>query len=83
MRNADARITVEDDARRGGVHMIDFYIGDVMAQSATLTSVLPIIALWLLWVMMWVFLILTSICAVGAIIYPFYLIFDGIRRKLL
>ena len=29
------------------------------------------------------FLTLSAICALGAIIYPFYMIFDGIRNKLL
>jgi len=46
-------------------------------------EVLPTIAIWLAWGMAGMFLTLSAICALGAIIYPFYMIFDGIRRKLL
>jgi len=63
--------------------MIDYYIADTMAQSATLTSILPTIALWLAWGMAGMFLTLSGIMALGCIIYPFYMIFEGIRRKLL
>jgi hypothetical protein len=63
--------------------VIDFYIGDVMTQSTTLTGVLPTIAMWLVYGMAGMFLVLAAICALGAIIYPFYILFEGIRRKLL
>ena len=45
--------------------------------------ILPTIATWLVWGVAGMFFTLASICAVGAIIYPFYILFDGIRRKLL
>ena len=44
---------------------------------------LPTIAMWLVWGMAGMFLVLAGIAALGAIIYPFYMIFEGIRRKLL
>ncbi len=46
-------------------------------------EVLPTIALWLVWGMAGMFLVLAGIAALGAIIYPFYKIFERIRRKLL
>ena len=54
-----------------------------MTQSTTLTGVLPTIAMWLVYGMAGMFLVLAAICALGAIIYPFYILFEGIRRKLL
>ena len=46
-------------------------------------DILPTITMWLIYGVAGMFLTLASICAVGAIVYPFYLILDGIRRKLL
>jgi len=46
-------------------------------------EVLPTIALWLVWGMAGMFLVLAGIAALGAIIYPFYILFEGIRNKLL
>jgi len=46
-------------------------------------DILPTIALWLAWGMAGMFLTLSGIMALGCIIYPFYMIFEGIRRKLL
>ena len=46
-------------------------------------DILPTIAMWLIYGVAGMFLTLASICALGAIIYPFYLIFIGIRDNLL
>ena len=46
-------------------------------------DILPTIATWLVWGLAGMFLVLAGIAALGAIIYPFYMIFEGIRRKLL
>jgi hypothetical protein len=46
-------------------------------------DILPTIAMWLVYGMAGMFLTLASICAVGCIIYPFYILFEGIRNKLL
>jgi len=46
-------------------------------------DILPTIALWLVWGMAGMFLVLAGIAALGAIIYPFYILFEGIRNKLL
>lgn len=46
-------------------------------------DILPTIAMWLVYGMAGMFLVLAAICAVGAIIYPFYILFEGIRNKLL
>ena len=46
-------------------------------------DILPTIAMWLIYGVAGMFLTLASIACLGAIIYPFYLIFEGIRRKLL
>ena len=46
-------------------------------------KVLPAIALWLVWGMAGMFLVLAGIAALGAIIYPFYILFEEIRHKLL
>ena len=46
-------------------------------------EILPTIALWLTWGVAGMFLTLAVIITLGAIIYPFYMIFDGIRRNLL
>ena len=46
-------------------------------------EVLPTIAMWLLYGLAGMFLTLAAIITLGAIIYPFYMIFDGIRRNLL
>ena len=46
-------------------------------------EILPTIAIGLVWSVAGMFLVLASIAALGAIIYPFYILFEGIRRKLL
>ena len=46
-------------------------------------DILPTIATWLVYGMAGMFLTLSAICALGAIIHPFYIIFEGIRNKLL
>jgi len=46
-------------------------------------EVLPTIAMWLIYGMAGMFLVLAGIAALGAIIYPFYILFEGIRNKLL
>ena len=44
-------------------------------------DILPTIATWLVWGVAGMFLTLASICALGCIIYPFYIIFEGIKNK--
>ena len=46
-------------------------------------EILPTIAMWLVYGVAGMFLVLAGIAALGAIIYPFYILFEGIRRKLL
>ena len=46
-------------------------------------DILPTIAMWLLYGLAGMFFTLAAIITLGAIIYPFYMIFDGIRRNLL
>ena len=46
-------------------------------------DILPTIAMWLIYGMAGMFLVLAAICGLGAIIYPFYILFEGIRNKLL
>lgn len=46
-------------------------------------EVLPTIAMWLVYGVAGMFLTLAAIAALGAIIYPFYLLFEGIRNNLL
>jgi hypothetical protein len=46
-------------------------------------EILPTIAMWLIYGMAGMFLVLAAICGLGAIIYPFYILFEGIRNKLL
>ena len=46
-------------------------------------EVLPTIAMWLVYGMAGMFLVLAAICGLGAIIYPFYILLEGIRNKLL
>jgi len=63
--------------------VIDFYIGDVMTQSTTLTGVLPTIFTWLVYGVAAMFLTLAGIMAIACIIYPLSILFEGIKRKLL
>ena len=46
-------------------------------------DILPTIALWLLYGVAGMFFTLAAIVAAGAIIYPFYIIWKGIKEKLL
>jgi len=46
-------------------------------------EILPTIAVWMLYGGVAMVLTLVAICTVGAIIYPFYILFEGIRNKLL
>ena len=46
-------------------------------------EVLPTIAMWLVYGVASMFLTLAAVAALGAIIYPFYILFEGIRNKLL
>ena len=39
------------------------------------------LVMWLVWSVAGMFLTLASICAVGCVIYPFYIIFEGIKNK--
>jgi hypothetical protein len=48
-----------------------------------MVEVMPTIAMWLVWGLAGMFLVLAGIAALGAIIYPFYILFEGIRHKLL
>jgi len=57
--------------------------GGVCNSRALLMEVMMFIGTWLVWGLAGMFLTLSAICALGAIIYPFYMIFEGIRNKLL
>ena len=46
-------------------------------------EILPTIAVWMLYGGVAMVLTLVAICTVGAIIYPFYILFERIRHKLL
>jgi len=46
-------------------------------------DILPTIAMWLVYGVAGMFLVLAGIAALGAIIYPFYILLEGIRNKLL
>ena len=46
-------------------------------------EVLMLIGSYLVYGVAAMFLTLSAICALGAIIYPFYIIFEGIRKELL
>jgi len=46
-------------------------------------EILPTVCMWLVYGVAGMFLVLASIMALGCIIYPFYILFEGIRRKLL
>jgi|GEM_PF-4717468 hypothetical protein len=46
-------------------------------------EVMPTIAMWLVYGVSSMFLTLTAICAIACIIYPFALLFEGIKKKLL
>jgi hypothetical protein len=46
-------------------------------------DILPTVAMWLLYGLAGMFFVLAGIITLAAIIYPFYMIFEGIRRKLL
>ena len=48
-----------------------------------MTDMLMFIGTWLVWGVAGMFLTLASICALGAIIYPFYIIWDGFRNNTL
>jgi len=48
-----------------------------------MTEVMMLVGSWLVWGLAGMFLVLAAICALGAIIYPFYIVFEGIRNKLL
>ena len=39
------------------------------------------LVMWLVWGVAGTFLALASIMAVGCVIYPFYIIFEGIKNK--
>jgi len=44
---------------------------------------LPIIATWLVWGVAGMFFTLAAIMAIACIIYPFSILFEGIRKNLL
>ena len=46
-------------------------------------EVLPTIATWLVWGVAGMFFTLAGIMAVGCVIYPFYILCEGIRKNLL
>jgi hypothetical protein len=46
-------------------------------------DILPTIALWLLYGVAGMFFTLAAIVSAGAIIYPFYMIWKGIKENLL
>ena len=46
-------------------------------------EILPTIAVWMLYGGVAMVLTLVAIITVGTIIYPFYILFEGIRNKLL
>jgi hypothetical protein len=46
-------------------------------------DILPTVATWLIYGLAGMFLVLAGIISLCAIIYPFYLLFQGIRHKLL
>jgi hypothetical protein len=46
-------------------------------------DILPTVALWLLYGVAGMFFTLAAIVAAGAIIYPFYILFKGIKEDLL
>lgn len=46
-------------------------------------EVMPTIAMWLVYGVSAMFLTLASICAIACIIYPFALLFKGIKENLL
>ena len=46
-------------------------------------EVLPIIATWLVWGVAGMFFTLAAIMAIACIVYPFSILFEGIKKKLL
>jgi hypothetical protein len=46
-------------------------------------EILPTVALWLLYGVAGMFFTLAAIVSAGAIIYPFYVIYEEIRKNLL
>ena len=46
-------------------------------------EVMNLVGQWLVYGVAAMFLTLSAICAVGCIFYPFYILFEGIRNKLL
>ena len=46
-------------------------------------QIMETIALWLIWGVAGMFLTLAAICALGCILYPFYIIWKGIKEELL
>ena len=62
-----------DDTNRGGV----------CSERKRLMEVINLVGMWLVYGVASMFLTLAAIMAVGCIIYPFYVIFEGIKNKLL
>ena len=57
-----------------------------MAQSRSgvvMVEVITILATGLVWMLAGMFLLLSAIIALAAVIYPFYILFEGIKNKLL
>ena len=46
-------------------------------------EVMNLVGLWLVYGVAAMFLTLSAVAALGAIIYPLYILFEGIRNKLL
>ena len=46
-------------------------------------EVMNLVGMWLVYGVASMFLTLAAICGIGAIIYPFYILFEGIKNKLL
>ena len=46
-------------------------------------EVMTIVATGLVWAVAGMFLVLSAIIALAAVIYPFHILFEGIKRKLL
>ena len=57
--------------------------GGVCNSRALLMEVMMLVGSYLVYGVAAMFLTLSAICALGAIIYPFYMIFEEIKNKLL
>ena len=55
----------------------------IIREVVWMLEVLPTIALWLLYGVAGMFFTLAAIISAGAIIYPFYMIWKGIKENLL